>query len=375
MTDNDRGWRQRVRRHQGYGGAWLASIVVLLAVPQAVRACDLCAIYTTTETRQETIGPYAGVAEQYTYFATLKDNGRAVENTDDQRLRSSITQVIAGYQVHPRIGLQLNFPIIARTFRRPTEDGIQNGHETGIGDMSVIANVKAFSWADTERVAHLYLFGGLKFPTGDPSALSEELNEGQDEPPPEPTACSSHMEGCAEPSALRVPVRVRPQHAMEAAPTEVASGIHGHDIALGSGSVDGIVGGQVFGSWKRAFATAAIQYVARTVGAFGYQYANDLLFETGPGAFLLLGDALLGEPYSLGGQILFSGETKGNDTLDGEKAGDTGITALYLGPAFRFSWGTHLGSEIGADLPVLQNNTQLQIVPDYRLRGGISWRF
>jgi hypothetical protein len=28
-----------------------------------------------------------------------------------------------------------------------------------------------------------------------------------------------------------------------------------------------------------------------------------------------------------------------------------------------------------ADLPVLQNVTSLQIVPDYRIRAGLVWRF
>jgi hypothetical protein len=104
-------------------------------------------------------------------------------------------------------------------------------------------------------------------------------------------------------------------------------------------------------------------------------FANDLLFAAGPGAYLLTGDSLFGEPYTLRAQALFSGETKGNDSIGDVHETDTGITSLYLGPAFGFGWGTHLGVEVSADLPVLQNNTQLQIVPDYRLRGGFSWRF
>ena len=44
-------------------------------------------------------------------------------------------------------------------------------------------------------------------------------------------------------------------------------------------------------------------------------------------------------------------------------------------PDIAFDWGTHLAVEIGADLPLFINNTQQQIVPDYRLRGGISWHF
>ena len=303
-----------------------------------------------------------GVGQQYTDFGTLKLNGETVSNPAGEFLHSSITQLFAGYNFHPRAGLQVNLPIIVRSFQRVQTGGVQDGTVDGIGDMSLIGNFRALSYVDTVRVAHLVLIGGLKFPTGDPALLSEELD-----PPtcihfPDPATCGSRF--------VRLPGGVQPHHTSEA-----PSGVHGHDLALGSGSVDGIVGAQAFGSWQRAFATAGVQYIARTVGAFGYQYANDLLFETGPGAYLLLGDNWLGQAYALGAQAVFSGETKGNDTLDGVKEGDTAITALYLGPAFDFTWGTHLAAEIGADLPVLQHNTGLQAVPDYRLRGGITWRF
>jgi hypothetical protein len=163
---------------------------------------------------------------------------------------------------------------------------------------------------------------------------------------------------------------VRPRHA-----NGPPSGVHGHDLTLGSGSVDGILGVQVFGSWERWFATASFQYLIRGTGAYDYRFANDLMFAAGPGAYLLTGDVLFGAPYTLRAQVQLTGETKGNDTIDGEDLGDTGITALYLGPVFGFAWGLQLSADIGAELPVLQNTTQLQIVPDWRLRGGATWRF
>jgi hypothetical protein len=73
--------------------------------------------------------------------------------------------------------------------------------------------------------------------------------------------------------------------------------------------------------------------------------------------------------------VLASGETKGNDDVGDTHLTDTGMTGVYVGPAFGFGWGTHLAAEVTADFPVLQNNTGLQVVPNYRLRGGLSWRF
>jgi hypothetical protein len=148
------------------------------------------------------------------------------------------------------------------------------------------------------------------------------------------------------------------------------SGIHGHDLALGSGSFDGIVGGQLFWSWDRLFASAAGQYAIRGEGDFDYEFANDLTWTGGPGVF-----ALLTHTWTLGVQALLTGETKGNDTQAGVKTNDTAVTALYVGPGLSLTWGTSLAGDLALDLPVVQHNTGLQIVPDFRVRGGISWRF
>jgi hypothetical protein len=38
-----------------------------------------------------------------------------------------------------------------------------------------------------------------------------------------------------------------------------------------------------------------------------------------------------------------------------------------------FTWGTSLAVELAGDLPVLREDEGL--VPEYRVRGGVSWRF
>jgi hypothetical protein len=74
-------------------------------------------------------------------------------------------------------------------------------------------------------------------------------------------------------------------------------------------------------------------------------------------------------------QAVLSGETKGNDTLAGVPADDTAVTMLYLGPRLTGTWGTSWSAELASDLPVLRNNTSLQVVPDYRIRAAAVWRF
>jgi hypothetical protein len=323
--------------------------------------CDLCAIYTTTEAREDQTGFRVGLGTQFTYFHTLQNNGEEIPNPYGEKIASSISQFFVGYNVFPRFGVQLNVPVISRDYTRVLASGVKDGNVTGFGDLSLLAIAKVFTWTELNRIVHVDAFAGVKLPSGSPAFLKEEVASPPCIPFPDPTSCGAR---------LVLPRRLYAHH--DSGPP---SGVHGHDLTLGSGSVDGVIGVQAFLTWKRAFATAFIQYVARGVGAYDYRFANDLLFAAGPGAYLLAGDSLFGEPYTFRGQALFSGETKGNDTNGDVKETDTGITSLYLGPAFGFGWGTHFAAELSADLPVLTNNTSLQIVPDYRLRGGISWHF
>jgi hypothetical protein len=343
------------RRSHARAGAWLFLLLLAPAAPAA--ACDVCAVYTATEQRQGRTGPYIGVAEQLTNFTTIQRDGEEVANVADERLLSSITQVLLGYNLTPRFGLQLNLPIISRTFRRVEDGRVVHGDETGIGDLSLLGTANAFTRVGDETVFRLTLLGGLKLPSGDASRLGEELDEGHHHPSGEARVISKHA-----PSEPGEPAET-PGGGLE-------SGIHGHDLALGSGSVDGLIGGQLFWSWRRLFVTLGAQYAIRTEGDFDYRYANDLTWSGGPGVM-----ALLEHGYSLGVQGVVTGETKGKDTLDGVPADDTGITAIYVGPEITFTWGSSLGADLVLDVPVVQNNTALQIVADYRVRVGFTWHF
>lgn len=309
--------------------------ILAVACAQSVSACDLCAIYAASESRSELgHGVFAGVAEQFTHFGTLQEDGKEVPNRDDQFLDSSITQLLLGYNFTERFGVQLNVPLIYRSFRRSEGGTIEEGTESGLGDLSLLAHFQAYRHETMNTTFAWNLLGGVKMPTGDSDRIAEELNE-----PPA-------YYGVEE------------------------SGVHGHDLALGSGSWDGIVGTSVYARHKRFFFTAAVQYAIRTEGDFDYQYANDLVWSGGPGWI-----AVLNDDFTLSLQANCIGEHKGMDELAGEKAEDTGITSVFLGPEISLTWRSHLSAELGADFPVSIDNTALQIVPDWRVRAALTWHF
>lgn len=319
-------------------------------------ACDVCAVYTATALQETRTGVRLGLGEQFTHFGTLQNSGEAVANPYHEHLDSSITQLLAGYTVGPRLSLQVNLPIINRDYRRVEAKGVVEGDETGIGDMSVSATGLLFSRVDESSIIRLSGLLGVKLPTGSPRRLREELGSAAGSSDPN------------IPPIFRSSAPFHPYHS--SASGAPPSGIHGHDLVFGSGSTDVLVGGQLLTSYDRWFGTVAGQYSLRTVGSYGYEFANELMVSGGPGFYVLLSHA-----YSLGVQALVTVETKSTDNLNGAPQTDTGITSVYAGPGFHLTWGSTLSAELAADIPAIQNNSSLQLVPDYRLRGGVVWRF
>ena len=309
--------------------------VLAVANAPSLLACDLCAIYAASESRGDLgKGLIIGVAQQFTHFGTMQEDGVKVPNDANQSLDSSITQVLLSYNFTERFGVQFNVPLIHRSFRRPEGGAIENGTESGVGDVSLTAHAQLLRHETKDTKFAWNVLGGVKFPTGDTRRIAEELNE------------------------------------TEPVPGEPVSGIHGHDLTLGSGSWDGVVGTSAFLRWQRCFLAASLQYSIRTRGDFGYEFANDLTWSGGPGVLLALNNS-----FTLSVQANVSGETKSRDTFQGAPAEDTGITAVYLGPEIVLTWQGKLSAEFGVDLPVSIDNTALQAVPDWRVRGALTWHF
>jgi hypothetical protein len=307
--------------------------VLAAACAQPVFACDLCSIYAATEAQGGgSAGFYGGIAEQFTHFGTLQNAGHEVPNTANQYIDSSVTQIFAGYNFNYRFGLQFNMPVIYRAFQRPRGAVIESGEELGIGDASLLGNFLAYQKLTENFTFNWNVLGGVKFPTGNSSHLSESDVESENGLP--------------------------------------GSGIGGHDLALGSGSFDGIVGTSLFLRYKHVFVNGGLQYAIRTEGSFGHQYADDLTWSGGPGAYVALTHT-----YTVSLQALISGETKGKDTVHGVSDGDSAETLVYVGPQINFTWTSKLSAQVGADFPVHIENSGLQVVPDYRVRGALTWRF
>src|SRR5262245_54221037 len=118
---------------------WI-SAVVAGAIAQAALSCDLCAIYAANEAQSGAgQGIFGGVAEQYTKFGTLQEDGHKIAS-EGQYIDSSLSQVFAGYNFNNWFGVQLSLPVIYRAYG----SDVQHGKVSGIGDLSLIGNLKLY---------------------------------------------------------------------------------------------------------------------------------------------------------------------------------------------------------------------------------------
>jgi hypothetical protein len=341
------------------GLIWFISFTI--APAGLIQACDVCGCFTpqveTMSNMESTEAPawsnnfYGAVAEQFTRFGTVMIDGRERSNPTGQYENSFITQLVTGYTINDRFGLQLNVPIIYREFKRPEGFAIDRGTESGLGDITLLLKTIVFRYAagggrefdvsgknpvaiehEPDFTSSIVLLTGLKVPTGDTSRLKEEFHE------------------------MEIPGAPR-------------SGIHGHDLTLGTGSYDGIFGGVASTRYRNFFADANLQFALRGDGLHQYHFANDLSWDAGPGYYFVRNQKAI-----VGLQFIVSGEHKDVDRFRGKPAEDTGITAVSVGPrivAARGRWS----AQLEADLPVLIDNTSYQVVPDYRIHAGISIGF
>ncbi len=310
-----------------------ATLCMVLAFSTAAVACDSCGCSVVPfEVTSVTPGWSVGVGVQYTDFDRLQQDGQPVPNPDNQFVHSLITQVQVGYNFDNRVGLHLTLPYVSRDFQRVVGDSVhQAGNLSGMGDAILMGR-----WAAIRRTGHDHsvvavLNAGLKLPTGSPDELQEQVN------------------------------------ALLGGPDSV---VGGHDLALGTGSLDVLLGGSL--AWHRGawVGGATVLYAFRNPGAFGYRYGNDFQWDVS------FGHSLKGGAGGPSLSLDLNGETKNEDVFGGNQLViDTGVNETFVGPKLETGVGNNQRATVEVTFPIHEANSDLQLVPSYRIRGSYVRRF
>jgi len=325
--------------------------LVCLFTSVSAQSCDLCAIYTSLEAQNPSSHSLQlGVAEQFSYYGTLRKEGRFQENEKHEHMASFITQFFAGYSINKSNSLQLILPYVNKRYARVTEETRQMGTEAGIGDVALLLKHRLMSLRDNDYQTQVDFFGGVKLPTGDSDLLATE---------------PSHEE-----AHKSTPPLLRRLHEGHDHAGEYESAVHNHDLALGTGSVDFPTGVSFLARKDRFLATVELQYFIRTKGRADYRYANELLWKIASGWYLSTE-----HERTLLARVNVLGEYKEKDTQNGVNDESTGVTAFYAGPGILFTMSGRFFLEAAFDFPLNVENTGTQLVADYRARSAIKYRF
>ncbi len=324
------------------------ALILAALCAQSSFALDFNAVYPRTPAQPNGTGFYAGLAAQGTYFNDTEVNGHPPRNPNRSLLpldRQSITTITSepflGYNFCSHFGLQLDLPVIYRdsvvigpgsVLREFTE---RSTTDYGMGDIRLLANIGLIQMNSPDYAIQWNFTAGIKFPTGDSSQLSKTTTQ--------------------------------------------TTGITSADLALGSGSYDGLAGTDLLLRRRNLFLTLESEYAVRSEGAFEYQFANDVSWSAGPGIYLLDKD-----DCSLSFQLLASGDWKDKDrsgTFEGQPLGakfdvpSTSETSVFLGPQLNFTWRDDITAQFGADVPVAIYTSGVQEVPTFRLYAAVTMRF
>jgi len=336
-------------------GVYLA-FAIGLGIQVAARSCDLCAIYSADSAQGQRHSGWAmTVSEAFISYRTILFNDHELSPNDPDFRDSSVTHLVPGYNFTKRLGLNLNIPLVYHHFQRTdlryslTDPPVleqEHGSEFGLGDVSLIARWVAFQKVGMEAAFIVTLLGGVKFPTGDTDRIADEVEQ------------TRIYDAIVPPGTPHDPLG----HSI--------SGVHAHDLTLGSGSFDGIFGVTMASRWDRYFLNAQFQYYLRTEGESDFTYGDEIMISGGPGAYLLLGKS-----YTLNLQANGGYDSMARDELDGRISNRTGFTAWYLGPQLGFTFGDRFSTVAGVDIPLDITANGLQNVPDYRVHASLVWRF
>jgi hypothetical protein len=305
-------------------------------------ACDPCSLYNVSRllgTEKESFT--VSLSQQYTRFKNVKDEFRPRDGEIGRDF--NVTQFAVAYDFLDELGIQITLPLIYRNFDFYERFSPSSESEIGIGDMILSANYVPLNYKNDKLFNLLVFTFGVKLPTGDTGSLRNI---------PGDDAMSSA------------------DNAMINKHHTVSGALGGRALALGSGSIDYLFGASSLNRYGRYLFLANFQYSHRTQGSFNYEFGNDFVWSVGPGYYVYVT-----EDSTVALRGVLSGEYKEKDTFNNIRVDRSQINNKYLGPEIIISFSNSVIIDTGLDFLVSDRGDSSLIVPSFRIRSGISYRF
>ena len=321
----------------------LKLVIAAIFIPSILFACETCAVYNSLD-NQRRLGndTFLGIAYDY----QLSDSDSTPDllalqglSGETQSIESHTTQIFANYFFDERNSIQINLPFIYRDFRRFDGNSYVSGSEEGIGDISLLYKYIPWQKYYSKFNYRSELYAGLKLPTGDSDRLTEVEIDTDER--------SLFRHGGPDGSL-----------------------VGGDHLALGSGSYDFILGGGIYSQYERFLLNFAVQAFLRTEGDHDYQFGNEINWFLSGGYYLWIEKA-----HSLAFNLRFSGQSKGQDEINGSRLADSQEFNLFLGPEIILSMGRNLIVQFAADFAVENDDSETEVAARRRFLSALTYRF
>lgn len=299
-------------------------------------ACDPCTLYNVSRLLGHEENKYTiSINENFTKFKSIDES--LIPRDGQVGTNFSSTQVSLTYDIFNNAGVQFVLPVIYRNYDVYERFQGKSDSEFGLGDIILNANYSPINYKAGNWTVFSTIILGLKLPSGNTGSLREI----------KPDSDTNN----------------------ELKHHNLSGAQGGRALSLGTGSIDYLAGITNLILYDRFILMSNAQYSYRTEGSFDYEFGDDFLWSAGPGYYVHLG-----EDYSVALRAVLSGEHKRMDYLDNLPVSRSKISNLYLGPELIIIYGKRMLFDLGFDYLINDYKDSL-IVPDFRIRSGIAYRF
>lgn len=315
----------------------LALLTFAAALISSASACE-CGVPHTINLPAETSPAgkvFASFRQEFIDANSAYQGESRIGNAAGEYIFTARSSALVGVGVTHEISLFIAPQYIARQYRSLHDGDIESGKVAGFGDMPFGVNYYDCIVHGEKTHLHLGLSAAATAPIGSTEKLREEVDH----------LSHGHSHG--------------------------ASGaVHGHDLALGTGSWGAVFTGRLVLEHGEWIGEANAHYALRTEGDYGYEYADSL-------GWGLLGGARVyrGPLGNLSVLATVTGTHAGKDRIDGTVYENTGHDLIYAGPAVRFESVSGATLEARVELPVYARTGDAHLIASWRAQFGVSFGF
>lgn len=318
----------------------LALNAALLVHRAQAQDCDSCVAnnYLQSALLYEQAN-HLGLQLQYDYRHTMLTGSADTPNAADEKVATTLVNLYYSQRLIEGTTLDVYLPFESKAYTARPNYTYDSGRDSGLGDMSLVATQQLFHGVAERRLVDWRVRAGVILPTGDASQLD------------------NYPDGLVKPGDSDGPVY----------PT---SGIYPYDRALGSGSVDWVIGSSYVARYEDFFGVIDGQYIGRTTGENDFTRGNTVTLHVKPGYIFSYAQGnefsvMLDAAYRYDAQSEYAGVTVDN----------SGQTEFLIGPQVMANFRGRISATVGVNLPIYQTTEGTQLASDYQILASVMTGF